>query len=99
MAAISTLVKMKDKKVFLLGKRDFLFHINKKIELINFEKNSGVGAALIAGYEYCHKNKYDIAVVMPGDAQALPIDFDKLVEPILNGRADYAKGNRLKHKN
>ena len=33
MAAISSLVKMKDKKVFLLGKRDFLFHINKKIEL------------------------------------------------------------------
>ena len=33
MAAISALVKMKDKKVFLLGKRDFLFHINKKIEL------------------------------------------------------------------
>ena len=33
MAAISALVKMKDKKVFLLGKRDLLFHINKKIEL------------------------------------------------------------------
>ena len=78
---------------------DSLMIVNKKIELINFEKNSGVGAALIAGYEYCHKNEYDIAVVMPGDAQALPIDFDKLVEPILNGRADYAKGNRLKHKN
>ena len=30
--AHSALVKMKDKKVFLLGKRDF-FHINKKIEL------------------------------------------------------------------
>ena len=78
---------------------DSLMIVNKKIEVINFEKNSGVGAALIAGYEYCHKNEYDIAVVMPGDAQALPIDFDKLVEPILNGRADYAKGNRLKHKN
>ena len=78
---------------------DSLMIKNKKIELINFGKNSGVGAALIAGYEYCHEHKYDIAVVMPGDAQALPIDFDKLVEPILNGRADYAKGNRLKHKN
>ena len=78
---------------------DSLMIKNKKIELINFEKNSGVGATLIAGYEYCHKHKYDIAVVMPGDAQALPIDFDKLVEPVLNGRADYSKGNRLKHKN
>ena len=25
---------------------------NNKIELINFEKNSGVGATLITGYEY-----------------------------------------------
>ena len=72
---------------------------NKKIELINFEKNSGVGAALIAGYEHCYKNKFDIAVVMPGDAQALPIDFDNLIEPVLIGKADYSKGNRLKHEN
>ena len=72
---------------------------NKKIELINFEKNSGVGAALIAGYEYCYENKFDIAVVMPGDAQALPVDFDNLIEPVLIGKADYSKGNRLKHQN
>ena len=71
---------------------------NEKIELINFDKNSGVGAALIAGYNYCYEKKYDIAVVMPGDAQALPVDFDKLIEPVINGKADYAKGNRLKHK-
>ena len=72
---------------------------NEKIELINFDKNSGVGAALIAGYNYCYEKKYDIAVVMPGDAQALPVDFDKLIEPVVSGKADYAKGNRLKHKN
>lgn len=72
---------------------------NNKIELINFEKNSGVGATLIAGYEYCYENKFDIAVVMPGDAQALPVDFDNLIEPVLNGTADYSKGNRLKHHN
>ena len=72
---------------------------NKKIELINFKKNSGVGAALIAGYEYCYENKFDIAVVMAGDAQALPADFDNLIEPVLNGKADYSKGNRLNHNN
>ena len=72
---------------------------SEKIELINFDKNSGVGAALIAGYEYCYENKFDIAVVMPGDAQALPVDFNNLIEPVLKGKADYAKGNRLKHKN
>ena len=72
---------------------------NEKIELINFDKNSGVGAALIAGYNYCYEKKYDIAVVMPGDAQALPVDFDKLIEPVVSGKADYAKGNRLKNKN
>ena len=76
-----------------------LMNQNKKVELINFEKNSGVGATLIAGYEYCYENKYDIAVVMPGDAQALPQDFDNLIAPVLSGDADYSKGNRLNHDN
>ena len=77
---------------------ELLMSDNKKIELISFDKNSGVGAALIAGYEYCYLNNFDIAVVMPGDAQALPEDFNNLVEPVLNEEADYSKGNRLNHK-
>lgn len=71
---------------------------NKKINLINLEKNSGVGFAIVKGYEEAYKKNYDIGVVMPGDAQALPEDFESLVAPVLNETVDYTKGNRLKYK-
>ena len=71
---------------------------NNKINLINLEKNSGVGFAIVKGYEEAYKKNYDVGVVMPGDAQALPEDFESLVAPVLNEIVDYTKGNRLKYK-
>ena len=70
---------------------------NSKISVINNEKNSGVGKALIDGYQLAFEEGYDIGVVMPGDAQALPEDFERLVSPVVNEKADYAKGNRLNY--
>ena len=70
---------------------------NSKISVINNKKNSGVGQALITGYNYAFKEGYDIGVVMPGDAQALPEDFENLILPVVNEKADYAKGNRLNY--
>ncbi len=70
---------------------------NSKLYVINNKKNSGVGHALIMGYNYAFEEGYDIGVVMPGDAQALPEDFEQLVLPVVNEKADYAKGNRLNY--
>ncbi len=72
--------------------------LNSKIVLINHSKNKGVGASLISGYQKSLELEMDITVVMPGDAQALPDDFTNLVNPVLEGKADYSKGNRLNHK-
>ena len=71
---------------------------NEKILLINHDKNEGVGSALITGYKKSLELNYDISVVMPGDAQALPKDFLNIVNPVANDLVDYSKGNRLKHK-
>ena len=70
---------------------------NNKVTLLNNEKNSGVGYSIVKGYEYSYKNNFDIGVVMPGDAQALPEDFENLVLPVVNGTSDYSKGNRLNY--
>lgn len=72
---------------------------NHKINLISLEKNSGVGYSIVKGYEAAYNQGYDIGVVMPGDAQALPEDFINLIDPVLNLDFDYSKGNRLKNKN
>ncbi len=71
---------------------------NEKIQLINFEKNSGVGKAIVEGYELAFEQGHDIGVVMPGDAQALPEDFNNLIKPLMSGDYDYSKGNRLNYK-
>jgi len=71
---------------------------NEKIVLINNEKNSGVGFSITKGYEEAYKKDCNIAVVMPGDAQALPEDFFNLIEPVLQEQYDYTKGNRLNYK-
>ena len=72
--------------------------LNKKIILINHEKNLGVGASLKTGYKKSLEMNMDISVVMPGDAQALPEDFYKVVSPVAKNLIDYSKGNRLRHK-
>ena len=35
---------------------------------------------------------------MPGDAQALPEDFNNLIQPLMYENYDYSKGNRLNYK-
>jgi glycosyltransferase involved in cell wall biosynthesis len=66
-----------------------------KIKIIKHEKNSGVGKAIITGYKLCIGNDVDIAVVMAGDNQMDPIQLPKLLDPIVNDKADYTIGDRL----
>jgi len=66
-----------------------------RIVLLRHEHNRGVGGAIATGYEWCRDNEVDVAVVMAGDAQMDPADLPALLAPVVEGRVDYAKGNRL----
>ncbi len=66
-----------------------------RIRLIRRERNGGVGAAIVTAYRAFLDGEDEICVVMAGDAQMDPADLDRLVRPVAEGRADYAKGNRL----
>lgn len=66
-----------------------------RVHLIRHEMNRGVGAAIGAGYSWCRDHDIDIAVVMAGDGQMDPDDLPALLDPVVEDRADYAKGNRL----
>jgi glycosyltransferase involved in cell wall biosynthesis len=65
------------------------------IQLIEHQFNQGVGGAIATGYEWVRDNNFDIAVVMAGDGQMDPNDLPSLLQPVVDDRADYTKGNRL----
>lgn len=66
-----------------------------RIELIQHEKNQGVGGAIASGYIYSRDNDFDISVVMAGDNQMNPDDLPHLMDPVVEDKVDYSKGNRL----
>jgi glycosyltransferase involved in cell wall biosynthesis len=68
---------------------------NPKLQLISLEANGGVGVAIRTGYIWCRDNDIDVAVVMAGDGQMDPLDLPALLDPVVEGRTDYSKGNRL----
>jgi glycosyltransferase involved in cell wall biosynthesis len=63
--------------------------------VIRHESNEGVGAAIITGYRRAFAEGADIAVVVGGDNQMDLAEIANFLDPILDGAADYTKGNRF----
>jgi glycosyltransferase involved in cell wall biosynthesis len=68
-----------------------------RLRLLRLPQNRGVGVAIAAGYALARRRGADAIAVMAGDAQMDPADLPLLLAPILEGKADYVKGNRLLH--
>ncbi|WP_042664364.1 glycosyltransferase family 2 protein [Haloferax sp. ATB1] len=62
---------------------------------IQHEENRGVGGALKTGYLHALEDEVDITAVLGGDGQMNPNELAKYLDPIAEGDADYAKGNRF----
>jgi len=71
---------------------------NSRIMCTSHLYNRGAGAAVVSGYKQALADNVDIVVVMAGDNQMDPAHMTKLIEPVIRGTADYAKGDRLSNK-
>lgn len=69
--------------------------IDPRVKYLRHARNSGVGAAIATGYRVALDDGADIIAVLAGDNQMDPSQLSKLVVPIIDGEADYTKGNRL----
>lgn len=68
---------------------------DSRVTVIFHEENLGVGGAMITGYNAALETDADIIVKLDGDGQMDPALIGELIAPIINGRADYTKGDRL----
>lgn len=68
---------------------------DKRVVVLKNSTNQGVGGAVIAGYRAAILDGMDVLIKVDGDGQMDPSLIPQLVAPILDGTADYTKGNRF----
>jgi glycosyltransferase involved in cell wall biosynthesis len=68
---------------------------DRRVRLLRHGENRGVGGAMTTGYKQALLDGVDICVKMDADGQMDPEYLPHLIEPLVAGRADYAKGNRF----
>ena len=69
---------------------------DKRIVLIRHNKNQGVGGAMVTGFQKALELGAQIAVKLDGDGQMDPAYIPSLITPLIQGKADYSKGNRFR---
>lgn len=65
---------------------------------LKHDTNKGVGGAIKTGYQHALDDELDIVAVMGGDGQMDPELLPRFLDPIVEGKTDYSKGNRLIYK-
>lgn len=67
----------------------------RRVVVLRHQENQGVGGAMLSGYRHAFSEGADIVVKVDGDGQMDPRLIPLLINPIVHGLADYAKGNRF----
>lgn len=68
---------------------------DNNMNYISLPVNLGIGGGVQTGYKYAVINNYDIAIQFDGDGQHDARYIGKLIEPILEGKADMVIGSRF----
>jgi glycosyltransferase involved in cell wall biosynthesis len=68
---------------------------DRRVRVIEHERNQGVGAAIVTGYKQALADRVDVTAVMAADNQMDPVDLEHIAAPVAREEVDYAKANRL----
>ena len=69
---------------------------DRRIILITHNQNQGVGGAMASGYRKALELGAQIIIKLDGDGQMDPAHIPAFLTPLIQGRADYVKGNRFR---
>ncbi len=95
-SSVSTIIAVDDASPDETGAILRGIHDPRLVVLVH-EKNQGVGGAMITGYREALERGADVCVKVDGDGQ-MPLEhLPRLLEPLLEGNADFTKGNRFHH--
>lgn len=67
-----------------------------RLNLIRHVQNQGVGAAMISGFKKALELDSQIIIKIDGDGQMDSTYIPNLITPLIQGKADYVKGNRFR---
>lgn len=72
---------------------------NKKVVVINNEKNLGVGGALMTGYRHAlEKTQSEAIAIVAGDDQFDTSYLGPMLDEFIDGKYDYVKASRFFHR-
>lgn len=82
------------------GSTDDTAHIARRAgaDVISHHANMGLGVAMQTGIDEAVRRRVDYAVNIDSDGQFDPRHIPKLLDPLLEGRADFASASRFKDK-
>lgn len=66
-----------------------------RVSVLHHARNRGVGGAVMTGYAAALETDAQVVVKLDGDGQMDPMLIPGLARPVLEGAADYTKGNRF----
>jgi len=69
---------------------------DSRITLIRHSQNQGVGGAMVSGFRKALELGAQIIIKLDGDGQMDSAHIPALITPLLEGKADYVKGNRFR---
>ncbi|MFH6604833.1 glycosyltransferase family 2 protein [Maribacter algicola] len=98
-AFVDAVIIVDDKSKEDLPKSRIMDEINDKTKchFLENEVNLGVGGATKKGFEYALENDFEIIVKVDADDQMDLGFLPTLIQPLLNGEAAMAKGNRFRN--
>jgi len=70
--------------------------VDPRVIVVRHTSNRGVGGAMVTGFRTAIDAGADIAVKVDGDGQMPLWLVPHLVQPLIDGEADYTKGNRFR---